>query len=869
MIPLSYAQQRLWFLGQLEGPSDTYNISLPLRLRGALDREALRDALRDVVERHEVLRTVFPAKDGKPYQKVLAAESARIDLPVTEVDTADLPAALAEAARHTFDLEHDIPFRASLFATAPDDHALIVVMHHIASDGWSRGPLARDLSVAYAARRGGRAPEWEQLEVQYADYTFWQQDVLGADEDPESLLNEQLAHWRQALAGMPHELELPVDRPRPTRASHVGGVVDLTVPAGLHERLVRTAKAEGATVFMAAQAGLAVLLSRLGAGNDIPIGVPIAGRLDEALHDLVGLFVNTLVLRARVADEATFRDLLRQVRETSLEAFSHQDLPFERLVEDLAPARSMSRHPLFQVTLSVQNNADAELRLPGLEVEPLSGDQRPAKFDLDVQLAERFDAQGRPAGLAGSITYAADLFDAATVEAMAERFVQVLDSALSDPDRPLGLLEVTSPAERHRLLDAWHTPARGTRPAATLPALFAAQVERTPDAVAAVLGDARLTYAELAERSDALAALLVRHGVGPETSVAVCLERSLDLVVALLAVLKAGGAYLPVDPASPSDRISFVFADCAPALVITSTASAGAVAHEEAVRRVVLDDPETLARLSAGKGDVPLPAEVPGALSPANTAYIIYTSGSTGRPKGVVVPHGNVVRLLDETQPWFEFGADDVWTWFHSFAFDFSVWELWGPLLHGGRLVVVPVEVSRSPVEFLRLLAGEGVTVLNQTPSAFYQLAQAEAQHPDLGSELRLRTVVFGGEALDTGRLREWYARHRDDAPRLVNMYGITETTVHVSHLRLDRSTAVEGSLGSPIGEGIPGLRVYVLDAGLRPAPVGVPGEMYVAGDQLARGYLNRPGLTAERFVACPFGGAGDGPLLPGGGQGG
>ncbi|MFJ6381721.1 non-ribosomal peptide synthase/polyketide synthase [Kitasatospora sp. NPDC092039] len=858
MIPLSYAQQRLWFLGQLEGPSDTYNISLPLRLRGALDRDALRDALRDVVERHEVLRTVFPAKDGKPYQKVLAPDLARIDLPVTEVAAADLPAALAEAARHTFDLEHDIPLRAWLFATAPDDHALIVVVHHIASDGWSRGPLARDLSVAYAARLGGQAPEWEQLEVQYADYTYWQQDVLGADDDPESLLNEQLAHWRQALAGMPHELELPVDRPRPTRASHVGGVVDLTVPADLHGRLVRTAKAEGATVFMAAQAALAVLLSRLGAGDDIPIGVPIAGRLDEGLHDLVGLFVNTLVLRARVADQATFRELLRQVRETSLEAFSHQELPFERLVEDLAPARSMSRHPLFQVTLSVQNNADAVLRLPGLEVEPLSGDQRPAKFDLDVQLSERFDAQGRPAGLAGSITFAADLFDAATVEAMARRFVQVLDSVIEHPDQPLGLLEVTSPAERHRLLDTWHTPARSTRPAATLPELFAAQVDRTPDAVAAVFGEERIRYAELAERSDALAALLVRHGVGPETSVAVCLERSLDLVVALLAVLKAGGAYLPIDPASPSDRISFVFADCAPSLVITSTASAGAVAHEDAVRRVVLDDPETRALLSAGKGDAALPAEVPGALSPANAAYIIYTSGSTGRPKGVVVPHGNVVRLLDETQPWFEFGADDVWTWFHSFAFDFSVWELWGALLYGGRLVVVPVEVSRSPAEFLRLLVNEGVTVLNQTPSAFYQLAQAEAQSPALGAELRLRTVVFGGEALDAGRLREWYARHRDDAPRLVNMYGITETTVHVSHLRLDESTAADGSLGSPIGEGIPGLRVYVLDAGLRPAPVGVPGEMYVAGGQLARGYLNRPGLSAERFVACPFGGAGE-----------
>ncbi|MFE6668891.1 amino acid adenylation domain-containing protein, partial [Streptomyces sp. NPDC057697] len=858
MIPLSYAQQRLWFLGQLEGPSDTYNISLPLRLRGALDREALRQALQDVVERHEVLRTVFPAKDGKPYQKILAPDQAHIDLPTTDVAPADLPAALARAARQTFDLQSDIPLRARLFAVAPDDHALIVVVHHIASDGWSRGPLARDLSIAYAARRAGQEPKWAPLEVQYADYTLWQRDLLGDDTDPESLLHEQLAHWRDALSGMPHELELPADRPRPVRATHLGGVVGLTIPAELHERLARTAKAEGATVFMAAQAALAVLLSRLGAGDDIPIGVPVAGRLDEALHDLVGLFVNTLVLRARVADTPSFRDLLQQVRETSLEAFSNQDLPFERLVEDLAPTRSMARHPLFQVTLGLQNNEEAALELPGLAVEPLSGEQRPAKFDLDVQLSERFGPQGRPAGMTGSITFAADLFDEATVEAMAERFVRVLDAVTSDPEQRLGQVEVTSPAERGLLLDEWHTPAHSTRPGTTLPELFGAQARRTPDAVAAVHGDQQLTYAELADRSDALAALLVRRGVRPETSVAVCLERSLDLVVTLLAVVKAGGAYLPVDPASPSDRISFVFGDCAPSLVVTSTASMGAVAHEGAVHQVVLDDPETRAELSGGRDDVVLPADVPGALSPANAAYIIYTSGSTGRPKGVVIPHRNVVRLLDETRPWFEFGADDVWTWFHSFAFDFSVWELWGALLHGGRLVVVPVEVSRSPVEFLRLLTREGVTVLNQTPSAFYQLAQAEAQNPELGAQLRLRTVVFGGEALDTGRLREWYARHRDDAPTLVNMYGITETTVHVSHFPLDETKVAEDSLGSPIGQGIPGLRVYVLDAGLRPAPVGVPGEMYISGDQLARGYLNRPGLTAERFVACPFGAAGE-----------
>ncbi|MEU5002655.1 amino acid adenylation domain-containing protein, partial [Streptomyces sp. NPDC021622] len=862
-LPLSSAQLRLWFLWQLEGPSSTYNIPMALRLTGSLDVAALRAALHDVVARHEALRTVFPMTDGRPCQDILDADATSLDLPVTQADADELPVQLARAAAQTFDLASEVPLRARLFTTASDEHVLLLVIHHIAGDGWSMGPLLRDLSTAYAARRDRRQPDFEPLPMQYADYTLWQREALGDEDDPDSLMSAQLTHWRTVLAGLPQEIQLPMDRTRPAVASYRGATVPLEIPADLHHDITELAQADGASVFMVVQAALAILLSRLGAGEDIPIGSPIAGRTDESLEDLVGFFVNTLVLRTDLTGDPTFHDVLQRVREANLDAYAHQDVPFERLVDDLAPERSLARHPLFQVMLALQNTTDAVADLPGLRATTVDAGLAPAKFDLSFDLGERFDADGAPAGLSGRIDYAVDLFDPHTVEAVAERLIRVLSSVVRRPELPVGHVEIVSDGERQRILHAWNEPGRDI-PAVTLPALFEAQAARVPQNVAVTFGTSRpasedpgtpgettLTYAELNQRANRLARRLVAMGVGPESLVAVALDRTPDLVVALLAVLKAGGAYVPIDPDYPAERIAYVLDDAAPVCLLTSGRLELAALDGTGIPTLLVDDP---ALTTTGPAGDLTDAERTAPLEPAHPAYIIYTSGSTGRPKGVAIPHSNVVHLFEATRESYAFDGDDVWTLFHSYAFDFSVWELWGALLHGGRVVVVSYETSRSPLDFLDLLVRERVTVLNQTPSAFYQLMQAEAQNPEAGRQLALRTVVFGGEALDIERLTDWYARHPEGGPELVNMYGITETTVHVTYKPLDATSATALAGRSVVGRAIPNLRAYVLDDGLRPVPAGVPGDLYVAGAGLARGYVGRAGLTAERFVACPFG---------------
>ncbi|MGA5817916.1 amino acid adenylation domain-containing protein [Kitasatospora sp. NPDC094028] len=851
-IPLSAAQRRLWFLNRFDGPSGTYNIGQSARLTGELDVAALEAALGDVVARHESLRTVFPDTDGHPRQLVLDGAAGMPTLQVIPTSPDLLADALAASAATGFDIVGELPLRAQLFVLGPTEHVLLLVIHHIAGDGWSFAPLTRDLSVAYAARCAGAAPGWEPLPVQYADYTLWQRRVLGGEDDASSELSRQIAYWQRELADLPAELALPADRQRPAELSYRGASVDFGLSPEAHRRVVELARECGASVFMVVQAGLAALLNRLGCGTDIPIGSPIAGRTDEALDELVGFFVNTLVLRTDVSGDPTFRELVGRARETDLAAFAHQDVPFERLVEILSPERSLARHPLFQVVLSFQNNARAVLDLPGIRAVEQPVRLETAKFDLSFVLAETHEDDGTPAGIRGTVEYATDLFDRESAELIAERLARLLETVTADPALPVGAVDVLSAVERHRLLVEWNdTAAEPVR--ATLPELFEAQAARTPDRVAVAYEDVALTYAELNERANRLARVLVGRGVGAESLVAVAMERSAELVVALLAVLKAGAAYVPVDPDYPADRIAFILEDARPVCVLTTRGTESRMAGT-GVPLLVLDAPETDRDCREAPAANLTDADRGQALHPAQPAYVIFTSGSTGRPKGVAVQHANVVRLFGQTQHWFHFDENDVWTLFHSYAFDFSVWELWGPLLHGGRLVVVPFAVSRSPKEFLELLVRERVTVLNQTPSAFYQLVQADAENPTQGGELALRYVVFGGEALELGRLEHWYARHGDTAPVLVNMYGITETTVHVTHIALDRESAAASGGNSVIGRAIPDLRLYVLDEGLNPVPPGVAGELYVAGAGLARGYLNRAALSAERFVANPFG---------------
>ncbi|MFC7803310.1 non-ribosomal peptide synthetase DhbF [Bacillus subtilis] len=851
-IPLSFAQRRLWFLHCLEGPSPTYNIPVAVRLSGELDQGLLKAALYDLVCRHESLRTIFPESQGTSYQHILDADQACPELHVTEIAEKELSDRLAEAVRYSFDLAAEPAFRAELFVIGPDEYVLLLLVHHIVGDGWSLTPLTRDLGTAYAARCHGRSPEWAPLAVQYADYALWQQELLGNEDDPNSLIAGQLAFWKETLKNLPDQLELPTDYSRPAEPSHDGDTIHFRIEPELHKRLQELARANRVSLFMVLQSGLAALLTRLGAGTDIPIGSPIAGRNDDALGDLVGLFINTLVLRTDTSGDPSFRELLDRVREVNLAAYDNQDLPFERLVEVLNPARSRATHPLFQIMLAFQNTPDAELHLPDMESSLRINSVGSAKFDLTLEISEDRLADGTPNGMEGLLEYSTDLFKRETAQALADRLMRLLEAAESDPDEQIGNLDILAPEERSSMVADWQSVSEKI-PHACLPEQFEKQAALRPDAIAVVYENQALNYAELNERANRLARMMISEGVGPEQFVALALPRSLEMAVGLLAVLKAGAAYLPLDPDYPADRIAFMLKDAQPAFIMTNTKAANHIPPVENVPKIVLDDPELAEKLNTYPAENPKNKDRTKPLSPLNTAYVIYTSGSTGVPKGVMIPHQNVTRLFAATEHWFRFSSDDIWTMFHSYAFDFSVWEIWGPLLHGGRLVIVPHHVSRSPEAFLRLLVKEGVTVLNQTPSAFYQFMQAEREQPDLGQALSLRYVIFGGEALELSRLEDWYNRHPENRPQLINMYGITETTVHVSYIELDRSMAALRA-NSLIGCGIPDLGVYVLDERLQPVPPGVAGELYVSGAGLARGYLGRPGLTSERFIADPFG---------------
>ncbi len=844
-IPLSAAQRRMWFLNRFladaDGPGDAVdNIPIALRLSGDLDLTALEAALSDVIGRHETLRTSYP--DGPDGAEQLIAATVAVKLRPEPVTAAELPARLLARAAVRFDLTAEIPLRAALFAV-DDDYVLVLVVHHIAADGFSLGPLAADLMTAYAARRDGAAPAWAPLPVQYADYTLWQDEILGAAADPASLAHAQLAFWRRELAGLPEQLELPTDRPRPDESSFRGGVHRFQIDSDLHSELRELARKHEATLFSTVHAALAVLLSRLSGSGDIAIGTPVAGRGEAAIDGLIGMFVNTLVLRTQVDPRAEFETTLDAVRAGDLDALSHADIPFEQVVEAVEPARARNRHPLFQVALVLQNFTVPALTAAGLTATPVEFDAPVAKFDLQFTVREADDVDGRADGMSIEIAYATDLFDASSVAVLARRFTQVLAAVVADPTVVVGDIQLLSAEEQQRTLHDWATIGESVAVGAeTVLDRFARVAAAAPEAVAVTVDDSVLTYGELDAWSNRLARRLVGAGVGPESLVAVALPRRTELVVALLAVLKAGGGYLPIDPNYPADRIEYLLDDARPLCAIANA--------ETGLPRDWFGGPvlDPAADNLDGFADTALTAADRRApLRPANTAYVIYTSGSTGRPKGVAVPHANVLALLDNSARHFGFGPSDVWTLFHSYAFDFSVWELWGALLHGGSVVLVDYFTSRSPEQFRELLRTRRVTVLNQTPSAFYQLVAA-----DLAAEpaaYALRTVIFGGEALEPQRLAGWFARY-PDSPRLVNMYGITETTVHASYREITPATGSASVIGGPLA----GLTVRVLDSRLRPVPVGVPGEIYVSGAQLARGYLGRSDLTASRFVADPYG---------------
>ena len=836
-VQVSFAQQGQWFLWQLDPGNTAYHVGGGLGFSGPLEVAALQDAVHALAMRHDTLRTVFRAgPHGVPEQRVEPTSTLAIpfvDLSALDANALDLRYGeiVREVCRTPFDLTAGPLLRGTLLKMGDEDHQLLLTMHHIGSDAWSVELILDDLARLYAQRVGAaRTIAMPEPEIRYVDFASWQRNwVEGAEGE------RQMAYWQRRLGGSQPVLELTTDRPRSADAKYSAAQHLLEVPAELARELKRQAREQGGTLFQVLLAAFHALLFRYTGQDEIRIGVPVAGRNRPETAGVVGAFINTVVMDARLDGHMRLSELLAQVRDTSLEAQANQELPFERLVQGLRPDRAHGGSPLFQVMFNHLGEGDRPLSgWPGLQVRRIDLAERAAPFELILETIECEDGCIRAA-----FRYASELFEPETIRRLAGHYQRVLRAFVAEPACVLGDLPLLDETE-HAQLAEWSACAQGRAEAATVHGLIESRAAANPDTVAVIFENEALSYHELNQRANRLAHRLIENGVRPETKVGVMLERGVELVVALLAVLKAGGAYVPLDPEYPANRIACMVDDSGLALVLTQ-------AHLQDRMRL----PAGISTLAVDASDageyVATNPEVP--LNGDNLAYVIYTSGSTGKPKGAQLCHRNVTRLLSATEPWFQFGPQDVWTMFHSYAFDFSVWEIFGALCTGGRLVVVPFWVSRSTADFLRLLRDQRVTVLNQTPSAFGQLVALPQAHE---GGLSLRTVIFGGEALEPQRLRTWIEHHGDQQAQLINMYGITETTVHVTYRRI--TVADLGQQRSPVGTAIPDLGLQVLDARLNPVPVGVAGELHVSGAGLARGYLDRAALTAERFIAMEGG---------------
>ncbi|MFD2171160.1 amino acid adenylation domain-containing protein [Tumebacillus lipolyticus] len=829
-LPLSFAQERMWFLDQLQPGAATYHLASALRLRGKLNESALLRSFQEVISRHESLRTSFANRGGQPMQ--IIAPAVELDLPVVAVTSdAEARRIAEEEAQAPFDLSSGPLVRAKLLRAAAEDHLLLLTMHHIVTDEWSMGIFVEEMVTLYGEYAAGKAPFLQELPIQYADYSVWQRNWLQGD-----VLQHQLDYWKQQLGGELPVLELPTDYPRPAVQSDRGNSLTFALDKGLTEKLNLLSQQEGATLFMTMLAAFKTLLFRYTGQADLLVGSPIAGRGREEIERLIGFFVNTLVLRTDLSGEPTFRELLARVRQTALDAYAHQDVPFEKLVEELQPKRQMSFSPLFQVLFTLQNAPSGSLAVEGLTLTPEVLDSGTAKFDLTLALVEAGDS------LTGTIEYSTDLFAPATIARLADHFRTLLDSIVQQPDADLHALRMLTDREEQQLLGEWTQIERASEPIICLHHRFEEQVAATPEAEAIVCGEQRLTYRELNERANRLAHYLQRQGVVPETLVALCLERSPEMVVAVLGVLKAGGAYVPIDPTYPPDRIATMLSVCNPPLLLTDqelelATETRVIRLEEATKRQI--ELEPTANLSSS-------------VQPHNLAYIIFTSGTTGVPKGVMIQHDTLHQVSEIWRSEFDLDQHVVRSLqYVSLSFDVFVGDLMRSLLTGGALVIVPSDIRLDLQALYRLMQDEQITVLDATPGLIVPLMELIWQNRWPLDHLKL--LLVGADAFASNDYVTLLDRFGDRV-RIANCYGITETTIDSSSFEA-RAGEYDPRLYStvPIGRPIANTRMYILDAKMNLQPVGLAGELYIGGTGIGRGYYNRPDLTEERFMPNPF----------------
>ncbi|MEH2468009.1 non-ribosomal peptide synthetase [Nostoc sp.] len=844
-LPLSFTQQQFWLLHHLEESNYIYNMVRAFRLEGDLDIPSFERAIQCLIKRHSILRTGFKVVNGSPVQVITPHLTFKI--PVIDLQNLSETERISQAQQlllqertRAFDLNQSPVWRVTLIRLHPQTHLLMFNLHHIICDDWSIQIFLRELSALYQEVSTGKTASLPELPIQYADFAHWQNQQITLEN-----FTQQLNYWQQQLADVVPVLELPYlsdsssetlrDRNDNVKQAFQSGIVPLCVSAEVTGKLKQLSQKFRTTLFTTLLTAFAILLSRYTHQEDLVVGTIIANRTSAQTNTLIGAFVNTLGLRIQIIDNPTFQELLTEVQKVVLEAYAHSEVPFVKVIEALKIDRKSGNNPFLQVMFTLETIAQEKLQLPGVmtKVLELNKPTAGATFDLTLNLCEKNSE------LQGKLEYNAYLFNEEIIQRISGHFQTLLTIIVESPNQRIGNLSILNATEREQLLGK---EIQGIESEfLCLHELFEAQVEKTPEAVALKFEGQQLTYRELNQQANQLAHHLQTLGVKPETLVGICVERSLEMIVSILGILKAGGAYVPLDPNNPQERLNHILEDAQMQVLITNSQLRNTLDKSNFV--VYLDE-------QADKiAQYPRNNLVSGVQND-NLAYMIYTSGSTGKPKGVLITHHNIVRLFKATQDWYHFNETDVWTLFHSFAFDFSVWELWGGLLYGGCVVVVPYEVSRDSQAFYNLLVTEQVTVLNQTPSAFYQLIQVD-QHSKTTEKLSLRVVIFGGEALSLPLLQPWFERHGDQLPQLVNMYGITETTVHVTIRRL--TLADVKTTSSLIGLPISDLQIYLLDKYQQPVPIGVIGELYVGGGGVARGYWRRSELTEERFVPNPF----------------